>query len=270
MKIPFLCLLVSLCYTPSLACAQETSNSSSAQSDSDKQSDKTIQTDRPGFANSTGIVPRGHIQLESGATAARSGNDRSYSFGQLLVRVPVSKRAEARIGVPSFLVSRSGGTRTTGADNLFLEGKYQFSSSKHATYAILVNEILPTGSPRVTTSKAEPGFNLAADYTFSDALGLTLNLGELRVANVASTGATSHSDDLFGAASLNFTLSPKLGAFSELYAIGGDGPTQKYLDGGFTYLLGSRTQLDASAGVGLGNHAGGPDYFYGLGISRLF
>ena len=252
--------------SPSLA--QETG---AAQPDSDQPSDDlTISTDRPGFANSTDIVPRGHIQLEGGATAARSGDDRSYSFGQLLVRVPLSSRIEAHVGVPSYLVSRSGGTRETGADNLFLEGKYLLSSRKRSAYSVTANAILPTGSQKVTTRRFESGVNFAADYKLSDSLGITLNLGELRVANVSATGSTSHADDLFGAAAFNFTLTPKLGTFAELYAIGGDGPTQKYLDGGFTYLLNPRTQLDASAGVGLGNRAGGPDYFYGAGISRLF
>lgn len=242
-----------------------------SQSAIEQQPDEAaISTDRPGFSTSTSIVPRGHIQLEAGATASRSGDDRAYSFGQLLVRVPVSGRAEARVGVPSYLVSRSGGARSTGADNVFLEGKYLLASRKKVAYAVLVNAIVPTGSRRVTTREFQPGVNFAADYTFCDTVGATFNVGAVRVANVAATGATSHSDDLFGAASFNFTLSPKLGAFTELYAIGGDGPTQKYLDGGFTYLLTPRTQLDASAGVGLGNDAGGPDYFYGVGVSRLF
>jgi hypothetical protein len=229
-----------------------------------------ISTDRPGFSTSTGIVPHGHFQLEAGASASRGGDDRSYSFGQLLVRLPVSGRAEARIGVPSYLVSRSGGTRATGADNVFLEGKYLLASRKRVAYAVLVNAIVPTGSRNVTTREFQPGVNLAADYTFCDNVGATFNVGVVRTANVAATGATSRSNQLFGAASFNFTLSPKLGAFTELYAAGGDGPTQKYFDGGFTYLLSPRTQLDASAGVGLGNNAGGPDYFYGVGVSRLF
>lgn len=238
---------------------------------SNQQSDKlTIAPDRPGFSNSTAIVPQGHFQLEAGATAARSGDDRSYSFGQLLVRVPVSSRAEARVGVPSYLVSRSGGARDTGFDNVFLEGKYLLSSREKSAYTILVNAVVPTGSRSVTTREFQPGINFAADYTICDSFGVTLNLGAVRVANVAATGTTSHSDDLFGAASFNFTLTPKLGTFAELYAIGGDGPTQKYLDGGFTYLINPRTQLDVNAGVGLGNRAGGPDYFYGLGLARLF
>jgi len=228
-----------------------------------------ISTDRPGFSTSTGIVPRGHFQLEAGAAASRSGDDRSYSFGQLLVRVPVSDRAEARVGVPSYLVSRSGGARSTGFDNVFVEGKYLLSTQKRVAYALLVNAVLPTGSRKVTTREFQPGANFAADVTLTDKIGATFNLGVVRGADPTAT-TTRHPNELFGAASFNFALSKKTGAFTELYAIGGDGQTQKYLDGGFTFLLSPRTQLDASAGVGLGNGASGPDYFYGVGVSRLF
>ncbi|BCM92093.1 hypothetical protein IAD21_03972 [Abditibacteriota bacterium] len=273
LKIPF--LLVTMLVGGGLAQAQTTDQTTPAQPSqpaSEQQSDDIeLSTDRPGFLTSTDVVPKGHIQLESGIMAERSGDDRSYSFGQLLVRVPVSSRAEARVGVPSYLVSRSGGMRDTGADNVFLEGKYLLASRKNASYAILVNAFLPTGSRRVTTREFQPGVNLAADYTFCDKVGATFNVGAVRTADDDSaTGSTSHSTQLFGAASFNFTLSPKTGAFAELYAEGGDGPTQKYVDGGFTYLLNPRTQLDASAGVGLGNDAGGPDYFYAVGVSRLF
>ena len=228
-----------------------------------------ISTDRPGFSTPTGIVPQGHIQLEAGAAASRTGADRSYSFGQLLVRVPVSTRAEARVGVPSYLVSRSGGARSAGADNVFLEGKYLLSSQKRVAYAVLLNAVLPTGSRSVATREFQPGANFAADVTLTNKIGATFNLGLVRGADPTAT-TTRHPNELFGAASFNFTLSKQTGAFAELYAIGGGGPTQKYLDGGFTHLLSPRTQLDASAGFGLGNHVGGPDYFYGVGVSRLF
>jgi hypothetical protein len=66
-----------------------------------------ISADRPGFSTPTAIVPLGDIQLEAGATVSRFGDD--YSFGELLLRVPVTERAELRVGLPSYLVSRADG-----------------------------------------------------------------------------------------------------------------------------------------------------------------
>ncbi len=222
--------------------------------------------DRPGFSTPTGIVPLGHIQLEGGATASRTGDARGYSFGELLVRVPASKRVEVRVGVPSYLVMREKGQRSAGADDSFVETKIRLASGKKATYALLLNAVLPTGSRRVAEHRLQPGVNLAADLTLSRTVGVTLNLSAVD----ASSGGQRFGQ-VAAISSFNFTLSPKTGAFAELYAASQhDGPAQKYADGGFTYLLSPRTQIDASAGVGLGNKAGGPDYFYGLGLARLF
>ena len=227
-----------------------------------------ISTDRPGFSNGTGIVPTGHFQIEAGATGTHFGDTESYAFGQALVRIPVSARAEARVGIPSYLVSHAGGVRSSGADNLFAEGKFRFGTSKRAVYALLVNSILPTGTKSVATRAFQPGARLSSDIKLSDKLGATLNLGYVRAANQGAI--ITRYNQVFGSASLSYALSPHIGAFGELYAIGGNGETLKYLDGGFTQLLNPRTQLDASAGIRLGNRAGGPDYFYAVGVSRLF
>ncbi len=265
MKIP---LLLATLAPVTLCAAQEAAPPKVAPPDA-AAAPLQISTDRPGFSNGTGIVPRGHVQVEAGATGTRFGGAESYAFGQALVRIPVAARAEARIGIPSYLVSHAGGVRSSGADNLFLEGKFRLGASKRTVYALLVNSILPTGTRSVATRAFQPGVRLSGDLKLSDKLGATLNLGYVRSANQGAARITRYNQ-VFGSASLTYALSPRVGTFGELYAIGGNGETLKYLDGGFTQLLGPRTQLDASAGIGLGNRAGGPDYFYALGVSRLF
>ena len=226
----------------------------------------SIAADRPGFSTPTGIVPLGHFQLEAGASAARSGGERDYSFGQLLVRVPVCSRAEVQLGVPSYLVARAGGQRVSGGDDTFVQAKIRLAAGPKAVYGLLLNSSLPTGSRTVAEHKYQPGAALAADYVLDATTGLTLNLGGSR----ASQSGQRFSQ-VYGAASLGFTLTPKTGAFAEAFAFNQPGgPTQKYADGGFTYLLNPRTQLDISSAIGLGNKAGGPDYSYGAGIARLF
>jgi hypothetical protein len=225
-----------------------------------------ISADRPGFSTPTAIVPLGDIQLEAGATASRFGNERDYSFGELLLRVPVTERAELRVGLPSYLVSRADGRWASGADDLIVETKILLSSGEHAAYALLLNSLLPTGSREVAEHRFQPGAALAADFTLSQAAEVTLNLGY-----VHASDAGERYDQVFGVSSLNLMLTPDIGGFAEVYAFNpADGPVQKYVDGGFTYLLNARTQLDVSGGVGLDNASGGPDYFYAFGISRLF
>lgn len=212
------------------------------------------------------MVPRGSFQLEAGASVSRSGGERGYSFGELLVRVPVSNRAEVRVGVPSYLTARGDGAHVKGFDDLFLETKIALGQSSRGAYALLLNTVVPTGSRDVAEHRFQPGANFAASFDLPKDVGLTLNLGATR----ASDGGDRFTQ-ISGAACFNFTLSPKVGTFAELYAYNGNGgPTQKYLDGGVTYLLTPQLQLDASAGIGLGNRAGGPDYFVGAGVARLF
>lgn len=249
-----------------VAQAQEPLPASSTQPEKPDAEPLSLAADRPGFATGTSIVARGHIQLELGATASRPGAAREYSFAEALVRVPVARRVEVRLALPSYLLDRAGQEHEDGADDLGVGAKLLLASTKRATYALLVNAALPTGSRRVAEHRFQPGGVLAADLTLSRHIGMTLNLGSSRASEEGQ-----RFTQVLGASSLNFALSPKLGLFSEVYAFNAaSGPTQKYLDGGFTYLLRPRIQLDASGGVGLGNHVGGPDFFYSAGMVHLF
>lgn len=69
---------------------------------------------------------------------------------------------------------------------------------------------------------------------------------------------------------IGYTLTEKLGAYTECYAlfpsgaISPDIKPQYYFDGGFTYRLTNNIQFDINAGVGLNRYAN--DYFLGTGI----
>lgn len=54
-------------------------------------------------------MPLGDIQLEAGATVSLFGHERDYFLAELLLRVPVTERAELRVGLPWYLVSRADG-----------------------------------------------------------------------------------------------------------------------------------------------------------------
>jgi hypothetical protein len=70
---------------------------------------------------------------------------------------------------------------------------------------------------------------------------------------------------------VNYTLTKKLGAFTEWFALfphsalDPDVGPQYYLDGGFAYRFTPNTQFDIRAGVGLNRHA--DDFFAGTGFS---
>ena len=62
---------------------------------------QTIVTDRPGFANSTAVVPVCLLQLEGGYQYDKIPGSQLHSLGQLQARVAVAKRIEFSLGVNS-------------------------------------------------------------------------------------------------------------------------------------------------------------------------
>lgn len=247
---------------PTLALAQTEVSPSTAPAEI-----SPLVTDRPDFTESAATIDAGRFQLEGGLTYERSGSARTVTAGELLARIGLNKRSELRVGVPSYLRVRDGG-RANGLDDASLGVKYMLSSRPGHPVAIIVAASLPSGAKRVAERKFQPEAVLATGMDLSDKVGLGLNLGYGR-----PSGAGVRFSQLFASASFAFSLSDKVGAFTEVYAFNrteAGGRTQKYGDVGLTYGLSDDLQLDARVGQGLWNRAGGPDYFYGVGISQRF
>ena len=231
-----------------------------------------LATDRPDTTETALVVPKGMVQVESGYTYTRSGDDREHALGEVLVRVPVSKKAELRFGVPSYLWQREGGARAVGFDDAFFGAKFALSPGgkgwKKPTTALLVGTSLPTGARAFRENGLQPEAVLAASWELSPVAALSSNLGYVR----AKDGGVRF-DQVFGTLSLGVSLSDKWGAFAEVFGFSkadATGQSAKYADSGLTYLINNNFQLDARAGIGLNNKTGGPDYFVGAGASRRF
>jgi len=233
-----------------------------------QQPDELV-TDRPDFTESAQTIAPGRFQLESGLTIQRTGAVRSSSYGEALVRVGLNDRTELRLGVPSYLRAHGAGAATSGLDDSFLGAKFRFTQKDAPTsVALLVGSTLPTGARRVATRKYQPEAVLSVEPPPIGNTAVGVNLGYVR----ASDGA-QRFDQFFGSVALGFDIAPKTGAFLETFAFSKDSPgsdMQTFIDGGLSYLLTPDMQLDARLGFGVGNSAGGPDYFYGIGLSRRF
>ncbi len=229
---------------------------------------ETLITDRPDFTESAQTIAPGRVQVESGFTVTRTGNAHEAGFGEVLVRVPAGKKAEIRVGVPSYLVVRDGG-RATGFDDAFLGAKFRLTHpEKRTAIAILAGASLPTGSRRVAEHKVGPEAVLAVEFPSRGRWELATNVGYGR-----PTNSGQRFSQVFGSLTTGTDLSSRLGLFLEGYAFNRDAPggsTKKYLDAGLTYLCNNDLQFDALAGIGVNNHEGGPDYFYGAGVARRF
>ena len=134
--------------------------------------------------------------------------------------------------------------------------------------ALLAHVSLPLGGETVASPRADPSVRLSAAHTLSDRVGLGWNLG---------WEATSYRDTLGGVhtrtrfvytASFGIELAERSGAFIEIFGdlpANDPAPAVHSLDGGVTFLIAPRVQLDLAAGFGL--DADAPDRFVGFGIS---
>ena len=177
--------------------------------------DEPLITDRPDFTESPQVVPRGMVQIEGGATYAREGAARQTEVGELLVRVPVSDKAEVRIGVPSYLWQRDG-ARLSGFGDAFLGAKFALSDGdaarKKPALGLLIGTSLPTGRAGFGEDEFQPETALAASWELCPTTSFNMNFGYAR----PSDGG-ARFNQLFGSVSLGHSLNDKWGAFAELF-----------------------------------------------------
>ena len=253
----------------------------------------TIVTDRPDFTEASSTVGKGRVQLEAGYTFTRdrkAGEQfTSHSYPEALLRLGMfADWFELRVG-QNFGTERTtmaDGTRlrSSGADDLYLGVKLGLTEQQawRPEMAMVLQMTVPTGGRDFTAREVLPGLNLLYGW---DVIKDKLSVGGSTQANrgrgdvalpdfmgldQAVTGKHSYLL-LAQSATVNYTLTEKLGAYTEWFAffphsaLGPDIGPEHYLDGGFTYKLTPTFQLDIRAGMGLNHHAA--DFFAGSGFA---
>lgn len=243
----------------------------------DDPEEEPIATDRPDFTESSKNVGRGRGQVEIGYTYSQNrtqGVQSAHSYPEMLVRLGVfADWLELRVG-QNVLVSRSLGTEgqphlSRGADDLYigvgigLTEQLKFLPESR----LLFQATLPTGASSLTSAKTLPGLN----YLYGWEVTERISLGGSTQANAAVDADGGSYLEMAQSLTVGFSLTKKLGAFTEWFAFFPYGATAKgaaaehYLDGGFTYKVTPNFQLDIRAGVGLSQQA--DDFFVGSGFA---
>lgn len=233
-----------------------------------------ISTDRPGFGTSPTVVAPRTVQVEVGLPQVTRHSFTSYGTEYRsttysvpsLLRVGVTNNLELRAATSLFnAYSATGSTgkqsdAQLGFDEITLGAKYAFMDAEAATQVALIPEI-----SAATDGKIQPavGLTLATTHTTPSNFTLAATLGAAGQANDFSDTYSTQAVGTFG-----YSLSPKLGAYSEAAYLrsrmGGEG----YIGLGATYLVLPRMQLDVSAATGLNERA--TDFLFGLGASYRF
>ncbi len=235
-------------------------------------------TDRPDQTESPVVVPVGTVQAEIGAlfSVDDQGGTRTRTVEApgTLARYGLHPRLELRLAWAGWIEDESRGaggrSRVSEAADPELGVKVSLSSARGARpeMALLAHVSLPLGGGTVGSPRADPSVRLSAAHTFSDRVGLGWNLG-WEAASYRDTIGEVHTRTRFVyTASLGVELAERCGAFIELFGdlpASDPAPAAHSLDGGVTFLLAPRVQLDLAAGFGL--DADAPDRFAGFGVS---
>jgi Putative MetA-pathway of phenol degradation len=250
---PILLVLAGLALTAPLA-AQE-------------QPDDAIDTDRPDFTDGTGIIPKGLCQVETGYTFSRVKDGESSSFGEVLVRIPIAERVEARLGVNSYDWLHGEGTKAQGLEDPSVGVKIRLTDDAeklppgHPEIALLFITTVPVGGKEITADVWQPTVKLALSRPVTKRFSLSANADYSYLAD----GGRRFSQ---AAASLSarISLTGRLDAYVETFGRSKEtagGSWTQYVDSGLSYTITPNLKVDVRAGTGL-NH-GGPNYFVGAG-----
>ncbi|NNF03572.1 MAG: transporter [Rhodothermales bacterium] len=202
------------------------------------------------------MVPAGMIQLEMGMTHERTDGSGSSSIGEGLLRIPLSRRLEARIGFPSLFVdgSRKVSDASVGAKIELPDGPggYQFG--------VIGSMSLPTGQAPLSAETVVPSVILAAGGPLVGSAGIggqiTASLPEQSDSRVLVSGATLVVSAPIGA---------KTGAFLELAGESVEFDDLHLLShAGVTFAVDPMWQLDVHLGTALTDDS--PDLFVGFGF----
>ncbi len=238
-------------------------------------------TDRPDQTESSAVVPRGTVQLETGWLFSREdgGGLRvdTHEIPGTLVRVGLLERLELRFGWSGFTsVERRAAaseTKTDGAGDAEVGAKLYLRSERGPApeTALLVGLSLPVGDEEISSERADPSFRFSMSHSLSQRLALGYNLGMAWGSAPDQRGERDTLSDYLYTATLGIGINSRVGSFVELFGeipASADGGPRNSFDGGFTFLVRDNLQLDVFGGVGLSDAAN--DWFFGFGICARF
>jgi len=228
-------------------------------------------TDRPDQTESPTAVPKGFLQVETGAFFEKVENNRfkeeSKTYNTTLLRYGLLENLELRLGVDFMEQSRTiSGTEfadvASGLSPLLLGVKIGITEEKGLLpeIGLLGHLSLPfSASKDYKPETTGVDFRFAFSHTLNDRSSISYNMG-------AAWGADSPEASYVYTLVYGSSITEKLGVYLELY---GDIPeinkANHLWDMGFTYLLKNNIQLDISGGTGLSRNI--QDLFLSAGIS---
>jgi Putative MetA-pathway of phenol degradation len=225
---------------------------------------ENLSIDRPDVSNLPITVRPGHFQFELGTEWGKSTHMRESSLPNLIFRTGLTNKSELRVGFTNYA---SDSIMKNWRDRVLiptLSIKYRFVEEKGVRPAIAIQPeiVLPFGQG-TDVSQAEANFTLM-NYSLLLLFNNTLHEKVFFNYNAGVLWNREGKADLLLSASTSFAHTHRLGYFFEGYSIFNDAGFPLSFDGGVTFLVHPRFQLDVYGG---NREADGSRYwFYGGGI----
>lgn len=223
-------------------------------------------TDRPDQTESSSVVPKNALQIESGFILEQVTpnllKEKNYTYNTTLMRYGLFNNFELRLGFEYLGNIIKNKTIGSGFGPLYTGFKFKITEEQ-----VLFPEMAFLGGlvlPYIAQTAYKPDFvaanmRFAFSHTLSSKFSLGYNLG------IEWDGMTAVPDYFYSLAA-GFAVMDKLGVFIESYGILNNLSGNEHLfDAGLTYLLLPNLQFDVSAGLGINKNS--PNSFIGFGLS---
>jgi hypothetical protein len=242
--------------------------------------DEPISTDRPDFVESSQVVGKGRVQLETSLQWERQRDDELHTrtlSTPTLLRIGIGESAELRIETDGRTVIHASdpasGAHATSAGyaDSALGIKWHLADQQgdgiqgRPSLGVLLHADLPSGSRELRGHGVRPSLRLAAEWELADGYSFGV-----------MPGLATDSDDKgkrygYGilAATLGKEFNERVHGFVELaapqIARASHGGTQTSFDTGVAYLVNKNCQVDFSVVHGLNRRS--PDLSLAFGLS---
>ena len=219
-----------------------------------------INADRPGLADSSGVVGRGIFQVEAGIERDHAVDGVSVAT-PLLLRYGVSKALELRVEGNGYV--HAGGAN--GFAPLSIGAKVHFADAP--SLGVIARLFVPSGTGAQRSRSTNGDVRLAADINIGERWSLNPNVG------VASL---DDGDGRFTAGLAALTVQYNVSDHANVFVDAAlqspeirGGVAALTVDTGAVWIVGRNTQLDVSLGWGAKGTTP-PNVFWAAGISRRF
>ena len=239
--------------------------------------EKRIVSDRPDLVETSDVVGKGRVQLETGVLVERGGGERERTYSTpTLLRVGLGESLEMRIETEGRTIHHTrdtdSGERSTVAGYadtaLGLNWHVLDGGDMRPSLGVLVDAELPTGSRRLRGEGARPSLRVVGEWELPGDLELGLMPG-VAVERQLETGRYTYG--IFGAV-LEKAFSERLHGFAEIalpqIARSRHGGTQARLDVGAAWFVSNDCQIDTMFLRVLNDRTPYASFTVGLSIRR--